>query len=146
MRPSVMRFMNRGPLKVKSGIKGYKCLPVLAVIRIARPQMPFHSVHCGFEGPVFSLRGHGTELDSINQTMDFCWFSFQGGGRTDGFGAAEPYKPLAGQTFESARLCAPPSGPHPLTDVFSNRTDHSYKEKAMKVALEPELGKGRVAT
>lgn len=103
-----MRFMNLGPLKVKSGIKRYKCLSVLAVIRIARPQMPFHSVHCGFEPPVFSLRGRGTELDSINQTIDFCWFSFQGAGRTD---PAEPYKPLAEQTFDSARLCAPPRCP-----------------------------------
>lgn len=95
MRPSVIHFMNLGPLKVKSGIKRYKCLSVLAVIRIARPQMPFHSVHCGFERPVFFLRGRGTELDSINQTIDFCWFSFQGARRTDGFfleGAAEPYK------------------------------------------------------
>lgn len=66
---------------MKSGIKRYKCLSVLAVIRIARPQMPFHSVHCGFVRPVFSLRGQGKELDSINQTIDFVGFPFkvQGG-------------------------------------------------------------------
>lgn len=105
-------------------MKRYKCRCVLAGIRIARPRMPFHSVHCGFERPVFSLRGQGAELDSINQTMDFCWFSFQGAGRTHGglqLNHINPH-PWAEQTVDSTRVCVCTHlqiGPDPLTDPIS---------------------------
>lgn len=39
--------------------------------------MPFHSVHCGFERLMFSLRGQSNELDFINQTIDFVGFPFK---------------------------------------------------------------------
>lgn len=70
--------------------------------------MPFHSVHCGFERPVFSLRGQARELDAINQTIDSVGFPFkvQGGSTGVSGGAVELYKPLAEQTFDSVRLCA----------------------------------------
>lgn len=44
--------------------------------------MPFHSVHCGFQRPMFSLRGQSIELDSINQTIDFVGFPFKVYGST----------------------------------------------------------------
>lgn len=60
--------------------------------------MPFHSVHCGFERPVFSLRGQGNELDAINQTIDSVGFPFKVRGGSTGVswgGGVELYKPLA---------------------------------------------------
>lgn len=44
--------------------------------------MLFHRLHCGFQRPVFSLRGQSNELDSINQTINFVGFPFKVYGST----------------------------------------------------------------